>query len=239
MPAWSGTIPIYINNFNWFSPVKNLAAFFESIPGTEMTIIDNASTYPPLLEWYDHCRCRVVRLIDNCGPYAPWNMGIITAPEKHRATYCSDYYVVTDPDLSLDECPADMMDLLVQGWHRYPSISKIGLSLEIDDLPLTSPLAEGVKEWESQYWRDRRDDQFFDAAVDTTFAMYHIDVPFGRAKATGNSLRADRPYTARHLPWYIDPAHMSEEEEYYVKTTRAGHWGTALQRLIPGRYCDR
>jgi hypothetical protein len=231
-PRWSGTIPIYINNFNWLSPVERLAAFFDNVSGTELTIVDNASTYPPLLDWYERCCYRVVRLGDNCGPYAPWDAGVVMAPDEHRAQYSSAYYVVSDPDLSLESCPLDLVDVLVEGWSRYPFVSKVGVSLEIDDLPTTSPLAEGVKGWESQFWRDRRDDEFFDAAIDTTLALYQVDVPFARVKETGNSLRTDRPYTARHLPWYIDPREMSAEEEYYVRTTRAGHWGMALQRLV-------
>ncbi len=154
------------------------------------------------------------------------------AAGEHRARYSSAYYVVSDPDLLLDSCPFDLIDVLVEGWIRYPSVSKVGVSLEIDDLPTTSPLAESVRGWESQFWRDRRDDKFFNAAIDTTLALYRVDIPFARAKATGNSLRTDRPYTARHLPWYIDPSKMSSEEEYYVRTTRAGHWGTALKRLV-------
>ncbi len=215
--------------------MHNLADFFSRIPGTDITIVDNASTYPPLLDWYEGCPYRVARLGENCGEHAPWDRGVVLSGAEHRARYSSDYYVVTDPDLSLDSCPQDVLDLLVEGWRSYPFVNKIGLSLEIDDLPDASPMAEQVRQWESQFWRERRDGRFFDAWVDTTLALYSVDLPFARARDTGNSLRSDRPYTARHLPWYIDPDHMSAEEEYYIRTTRRGHWGTFLQRVLQER----
>lgn len=233
--AWLGTIPIYINNFNWLTPVCGLAEFFSRIPGTEITIVDNASTYSPLLDWYTDCSYRVVRLSENYGEHAPWKCGVVLSAAEHRTRYSSDYYVVTDPDLSLSSCPEDVLDLLVSGWRSYPFVNKIGLSLEIEDLPETSPLAEGVRHWESQFWRERRDGRFFDAWVDTTLALYHVDVPFARAQSTANSLRSDRPYTAQHLPWYIDLEHMTAEEEYYIRATRSGHWGSLLQRLLQER----
>lgn len=232
---WQGTIPVYINNFNWLTPVQNIAAFIDRIPGTEVTIVDNASTFAPLLEWYATCRYRVVRLDENIGEHAPWACGAILPSALHRERFGSDYYVVTDPDLSLESCPVNVLEVLVSGWLSYPSLTKIGLSLEIDDLPDTSPMANNVKMWESQFWRNRRDERFFEADVDTTFALYRCDVPFIRAQTTGNSLRSDRPYTARHLPWYIDPDHVTVEEEYYIRTTRKGHWGTFLQRVLAER----
>jgi len=227
-----GIVPIYINNFNWLTPVQKLADFFERTSDTDIIIIDNASTYPPLLDWYSECDHKVVRLSGNYGEHAPWDCGIIVSGDDHRAKYSSEYYVLTDPDLSLDSCPADLLDVLEEGARSHPSVTKVGVSLEIIDLPNASPMAENVRQWESQFWRNRCDDRFFEAAIDTTLALYHVDVPFARAKGTGNSLRSDRPYTARHFPWYIDPNRMSREEEYYVRTTQRGHWGTFLQRVL-------
>jgi hypothetical protein len=230
MPSWFGKVPIYINNFNWLTSTKEMTSYFDDIPGVQVVIVDNESTYPPLLDWYASCPCQVVRLPGNFGEHAPWNCGVVLSPEAHRTFWGSDFYVVTDSDLSLGTCPKDLIEVLVEGSRAYPHLNKVALSLEIDDLPDESPAAVHVRQWESQFWRERQDARFFKAAVDTTFALYSIDVPFGTAQSQdGNSIRSDRPYTARHLPWYITFEKLTPEEEFYLETTRCGHWGRFLQ----------
>jgi len=238
---WAGTIPIYITNFNWLTSTRALAKYFDDVPGVEVIIVDNCSTYSPLVEWYEtNCPCRVVRLTENVGEHAVWHRGAILPPPVHRAFFGSDYYVVTDPDLSLEGCPKDVLNVLRTGLDENPDILKVGLSLELDDLPSTSPFTNDVRAWEAQFWRRRRGSQFYEAAVDTTFAMYRIDSPFDRVRTNqGAALRTDRPYTARHLPWYMDPAELSEEQLYYVMRTRIGSWGSRFreerERTVTGR----
>jgi hypothetical protein len=232
MPSWRGKVPIYINNFNWLTSTRELASYFDDVPGVEVVIVDNASTYPPLLDWYSSCLYKVIRLQANSGEHAPWNCGAVLPPAAHRAFWGSDFYVVTDSDLSLCSCPKDLIHVLVAGSRAYPNLNKVGLSLETGDLPDESPTAVQVRQWESQFWRERQDGLFFKAAVDTTFALYSIDVPFATARRSDeNSIRSDRPYTARHLPWYIIAEKLTPEEEYYLETARSGHWGRMLQNL--------
>lgn len=227
MPAWEGTIPIYINNFNWLTWTRELASFFDDVAGVEVIIIDNASTYPPLLEWYDtQCRYRVVRLEYNHGCHAPWTSGTVLPREEHRSQFGSDYYIVTDPDLNFTGCPKDVVNVLVEGYERYPEITKVGVSLEIDDLPTDSLIGKPAAEWESQFWQRRRDSQFFDAGVDTTFGLYGAGVP-----CVGNCLRSDRPYTVRHEPWYLTSANLTEEHRFYFQNASFGHWTAVIQRL--------
>ena len=225
--ARRSVIPIYINNFNWLTPTRALAGYFDDVPAAEVIIVDNASTYPPLLEWYrSACPYKVVRLSANGGKHAPWNSGTVLPAAVHRALFGSDYYVVTDPDLSLDACPKDLLEFLTAGLQRYPSSNKVGLSLEIDDLPSECPWAVEAERWERQFWTQRRDEQFFQAGVDTTFALYSVDTPHGTAKRSDpNALRSDRPYTARHLPWYMKTDELTQEELYYFSSVRNGVWG--------------
>jgi hypothetical protein len=60
--------------------------------------------------------------------------------------------VVTDADLSLDGCPKDLLDVLIEGFSAAPDAVKVGLSLEIDDLP--EPMRARVRGWELQFWSD-------------------------------------------------------------------------------------
>ena len=52
----------------------------------------------------------------------------------------------------------------------------------------------------------------YEAGVDTTFALYK---PFTDYYMLHPSIRTGRPYTAKHLPWYIDSSKIDKEEAYY------------------------
>jgi hypothetical protein len=125
----------------------------------------------------------------------------------------SPWYVVTDSDLSLANCPKDVLDVLIEGFSVMPQAVKVGLSLEIDDLP--EPMRARVRGWELQFWSDPVNDRFIRALVDTTFALYPIHQNHADSMLTGPALRTNRPYTARHLPWYLDGANLPEEEAFY------------------------
>ena len=55
--------------------------------------------------------------------------------------------------------------------------------------------------------------------IDTTFAVYRKDGPQGHY---GPAIRANRPYTARHLPWYWDPANLDKEQKQYLEKCSSG-----------------
>ncbi len=216
-------IPTYVINFNRLEYVKQLIDSLQCIPHCRPIIVDNASTYPPLLEWYGSgCPVEVVRLKQNQGPRVLWGSSVdLTA---------GTYFAVTDPDLDVTAVPVDVMTVLTDGLKDFPDICKCGLSLETGDLPMT-PLADSVRKWEAQFWADRRNDRFFDAMIDTTFAVYRAANP---CCVYGPALRSDRPYTARHLPWYITPDTVTDEDRYYwgsLHLQSVGCWSTQLKQL--------
>ena len=225
--AWTGTIPIYINNYNWLTSTRELAGYFAGIPGAMPVIVDNGSTYPPLVEWYDsECPYPIFKLGANVGHYAPWICGAELSLEAHRAIFGSQYYAVTDSDLSFASCPPDVIDFLIAGLDAHPDCVKAGVSLELNDIPGGSIAGQAAKEWEEQFWRKRRDDRFFEADIDTTFAVYRAGCRWG------NCLRSDRPYTARHLPWSITRETLDGEQRYYLAHAALGHWTTYLQNAL-------
>lgn len=214
------TIPVYINNYNQLATVRAMVAYLLRVPQVEPVIVDNASTYPPLLEWYAECPVRVVRLDCNLGPLGVWSSGV--------DLHASDYFGVTDPDLDLSGIPVDCVEILCGGLDRYDDVKKCGLSLEIDDLPDT-PVAARAREYEAKYWQVRRDNAFYLANIDTTFAMYRgTRASWG---GYGPALRADRPYTARHRPWYVTPDSVTDEDLYYWEHCKGGvsYWGAQLK----------
>lgn len=212
-------IPAYIIAYNHLTYVKQMV---EQCPrfSLEPIIVDNHSDYPPLLDWYQHCPYRVIRQYWNSGERTVWEQNVLLPPDLHRKYFGTDYYVVTDPDMDLNRCPDDLIPVLIEGLRRYPDRVKCGTSLEINDLPEVSAYGtrQGVSSTEAYYWTHRLDERYFDATIDTTFALYSIHtkyIPKGLGCWDWNwlSLRTDRPYVARHLPWH--KATLTDEDRYY------------------------
>jgi len=218
-------IPVYINNWNILTWVRTMAAYLEKIPEAAIFIIDNNSTYQPLLDWYDRCPYDIIRLPENLGSRHGYN--VVLKGSEHKRRFGSDFFAFTDADLDICGCPPDILEVLQEG-HRRHNI-KTGLSIEINDVPETSLTYDGVV-IDRCYWENKLDDMFYDSAVDTTFALYHKDSFEYDYKA----IRSERPYTARHLPWYFTPdTEMSDEEVfmYSQKPTICGAGGQWTNRL--------
>jgi len=128
----------------------------------------------------------------------------------------------------MSDCPGDFMTLFIDLLAQDTKLTKVGLSLELNDIPDSYPMKDGVIAWEKKYWENRFSDNSFVADVDTTFALYrpgNIDL-----KHFYSALRTDRPYTARHLGWYTDPGNLSAEELHYINTARfSNSWSLKLE----------
>lgn len=203
-------IPVYITNRNLLSPVRGMIDYLANVPGAEPKIIDCASSYPPLLDWYDKgCPVPVVRLPDNRGPRAAW---YFIDPQ-------AEYFVVSDGDFDLTGIPTDCLDVLRQGLERYPAHLKAGFSQRIDDLPET-PLKGSILEQEKRFWQKRVDALFWEGEIDSAFALYRRSYrPYWWGKGGplghfGPSLLADQPYQMRHLSWYVTPETLTDEWRY-------------------------
>lgn len=200
-------IKTLIVNFNRLTLTKNMVEFLAD-HGHDIIIIDNASTYHPLLEWYKKSCVRVVYMNDNHGSHVVWNADLLNRLE------ISGRYVITDPDLDLSNVPPDFMTILHRGLDEYPEYSKCGLSLEINDLPDTEMAHLMRTKYEKKYWEHPLDAQYFHADTDTTFALYRET----NRTHDHNAIRTNRPYTARHVPWYyINIASLPDDEQYYYQ----------------------
>lgn len=221
-------IPIIINNFNRLEYPRRLIDYLTERGYDNIYIIDNHSTYPPLLEWYAKCPYDIIRLKENVG-YLSFNKTDI-----HRM-FADRYFVYTDPDvLPAEECPDDFLEHFYRLLQRYPEAAKVGFSLKIDDLPDHFADKKHVIEWEKRFWQKPIEPDVYEADIDTTFALYRPNFPVGSGR-WGMRLRTGGRYTARHLPWYIDSANLSDEERYYQSSVKtAAHWsGRAAEQDRP------
>ena len=215
-------IPVYVNVFNRLTTTQRLCEQISSLHNCRPVIIDNASTWGPLLDWYSNCPYEVVRLEHNMGHHAPWRSGIVLQAN-------SEFYIVTDCDIDIDGVPKDVASVLQvpfqwskPEWplhHQSDNyIIKSGLSLRIDDVPERHAQ---VLRWERQYWNHpvEEDVRFFWAFIDTTFAMYHCSTWHKRAMKTRiPCVRLGGEYQARHIPWYSDCENLDAENANYYQT---------------------
>lgn len=220
-------VPVFIISKNRVSSLRKLVNWLESKNMTNIFIVDNGSTYEPLLKYYDSSPYQILPMGSSAIHSVVWDRCIacFIAKDKH--------YVVTDSDIVPDQkCPDDVVEFLTSRLHKYPDYIKIGLGLRIDDLPDSYALKSDVAKWESQFWEKPLEENVYIASTDTTFAMYQPGVYH---YSIDPSLRAGFPYVARHLPWYVDSNNISSEEKYYREHAKKSITSWNVDEL-PDRY---
>jgi hypothetical protein len=152
-----------------------------------------------------------------------WSSGLIEE-------YPDQYYIVTDCDLDISQVPKDFIDVLMNAVNTKREddsyVYKAGLSLEINDLP-DNEMTRAVIAHEKRFWETPVDENgFYRCDVATTLALYNQAVFNG---VFLDAIRAPRPYTARHLPWYLTKENMTDEEKYFTETTQWAGWHQYLK----------
>lgn len=224
-------IPIIINNFNRLDCVKKLIYSLEKRGYTNIYIIDNLSTYPPLLEFYEKCEYPVFRLDRNLGKNALWLSRIY---KKFR----KDFFVYSDSDVvPIEECPDDFMLVFLDILKKHRFAQKVGFSLKIDDLPDCYSMKEDVVSYEQYFYRHKVSDLLYYAPIDTTFALYRPRAKRRHANYNIEMYRTAYPYMARHLPWYIDSENPDEESLFFLKQKLVGTaWSKKLKEELTGNH---
>lgn len=195
--------------------------------GATPVIVDTGTNYEPTLRWYDSDPELKVYRCENRVQHTPWFSGVVDRfmPE-------SRYYVVSDPDLDISNCPNDTIQHLINLLDRYGDITKAGLSLEVCDYPDGSPVKSLAIGWETPFWQTKRDWQCYSAPIETTFAVYdrYRQINVG-GHGFLDAIRADRPFTARHLPFYLTDDYFPQDVWHYLK--RASKVSTMARYLEP------
>jgi len=223
------SIPVLIINYNRCQTLMQMVDWLQNLEdAVSIIIIDNASTYPPLLQYYD------------CINYP--NVQVMRFEKNHRLKKMIaisqtmqqfDYYVITDSDLTpYHDTKGDILSRMKAMLEKYKDINHVGASLAIHDLPDHYPLKEAVESWESQFWDKPREEGVFDACVDTTFGMYRGD---SYAMELYPALRLGKNYSLKHADWYLDPLNISAEGRHLMDvSTNVSTWNTRLKNALPG-----
>lgn len=229
-------LPVIIVCRDLVTDLISLVRWLEQTDHQNLILLNNDSTYPPLLEYLAASAHRVIRLDTNLGHTSPWRCGLTTE-------FGADVpFVVTDPDVLPDpEAPADTFEHLQELLLRHRDFDKAAFGLHIDDLPDRYPFRAEVIAWESPFWTKEIEPGAFAAHVDTTLAVHRPGTPHKVTEA----LRTGAPRMARHMPWYRDPRNPDPENTYYLKhrDKSVGYWNretlhTAVARHIHGVSSD-
>ena len=210
---------VFVSNF-----IQQIIKYADSI-----IILDNASTYPKLHEYYDFLeyvlkgKITIHRFNHNYGPHVYFK----------RKDLLPDIFILSDPDLELNpDMPKDFVNRLLQLSLQYKAY-KVGLALKISDKAewLEGEYADWSYNNELFFWSrpmKHPEYEFYDAPVDTTFCFvnfnYFNEVYPLMYRVAGN-------FTCKHLPWYKDYAKNNIpiiENMHYMKN----NCGSTILRYI-------
>ena len=194
------------------STIENLGRFGLK----RFLILDNGSTYPPMLKFQKETDIPVFVFATNPGPryYS----------EEPIWKLLPEMFFVTDPDLGYPpEIPETVVSDMV-GLSEKHKWGKVALALNKDCKELfTENVRNGVDSWEGHAWGEVVDtlpggDPVWKAYTDTTFHLnnkkYYRD--FYTAPRVGGR------YTLHHYGWHTVRPGPAEEYAYYDK--HKTHW---------------
>lgn len=193
-----------IVNRDLVSTLRNTVDFLKKEDRIEIWIIDNASTYPPLLEYYRTNPCNIHYCHANRGPHSIWRDEIPHLIDNNP-------YIVADSDCTYDNIPDDWLDVMLNVLHES-NVPKVGFSLNIDDLPNTK-FADHQRIYQQRFW-EHKTQWGFRTDIDTTFALYRTNSSF-----TYDAIRLDKPYCIKHVAWYLSKDNISDEWKYYIQNS--------------------
>jgi hypothetical protein len=227
---YSKKIPIFINTRDRVSPLRQLIDWLSKAGYSNIIIIDNASTYPAMLDFLFQSPYPVLPLTRNLGHTALWQI------KELQSIIHNEWFVYTDPDvIPIESCPPDVVSFLYRLLNKHSEYVKAGLGLYLSDIPDYYHLKQLVIRWEENLYGREIEPNVYEADVDTTFALYRPGTPYLLAP----SLRTRGCYQARHLPWYVNSSRIDEEERYYRMHALGSitNWDTAgmneSHRILP------
>lgn len=205
-----------------------MVKWLEKYGVTNIHIVDNASTYPPLLRYLEKTPYTVHHLQQNYGHMVVWKSGLFDDIITHQA------YVVTDPDIEANpNLPPDFLSRMFHVLKEYSTITKVGFALKIDDLPADAPFTLSIKEGQKEHWEFplKNQEEIYLAPIDTTFALYRPGKGKIFDKNFFRGIRIAGNYTAKHIPWYKKTYKTKEDRFYFKENTGSSSIVNAFKRL--------
>lgn len=215
---WKDT-PVILTNKNRLDVgFKNQVNWYLETGMRAITVIDNGSTYPPLLDFYKTVEKDITLFRPEVdlgwrGGWAFWDLGLNKA-------YTTPV-LISDSDCVPDEqCPKDLVPILLEILDEFPNCRKVSPGVRIDDIPDHFSRKKEVIDGESCQWVDKvprsKAPEIYNAHTDTTTTLC---ADGGVIQWNDQQFRTGFPYVIKHTPWYLNGS--TDEEKYY-----AAHLGT-------------
>lgn len=232
-------IPIFIIVHDRITVLKeSIESYRQIAQDVQIVLHDVASTYQPCLEYLDEERANGTPVyrseVNN-------HLSVMDTVESYLKEHpMCKYYVITDPDIALDNVNANIMDFYIYLLEKFNRI--VGPMLRIDDIPDYYPKKEAViQRHTSQFWGHTPSEVKYEGdkfkillcPIDTTFQL-RKSTDLSRKFPRRDGIRCYSPYAAKHLDWYINPNDMAEDQRYYSEhASRVAHWGRKINDKSP------
>lgn len=236
---------LFIISFNRVFVLKRaLKSFQKFFKNQHIYIIDKGSDYTPLLEYYLELQKAGINIIYSTpmlsGADGPGGLNDIHIEiDKFKDDF--QFYAVTDPDISIENCDTDFLSTLSEMLDAMPEIDIAGPMLKIDDIPEEYPAREFCfTRHVEQFWHkapksifiNNKDVYYQEAPIDSTFGLLRSATTFKRLL---NGVRLYNPYEGLHLDWYITPDTITDDQKNYMDKSNqnVSHWGARLFKEQP------
>ena len=201
-------IPIFINSRDRVECLKRLVAWLTQSGYRRIYILDQNSTYQPLLDYYaeiDGKLATVIRFSRNIGHMAVFKSDILEILEIDTP------YIYTDSDVvPEDTTPVDLIEVFYQILVSCPFFRKVSLGIKYSDITFYNK-KEAMKV-EAQKENTPILPNVYIGAYDTTFALYGNHRFYSVEEAAIVRIEGAE---GLHLPWYYGEV-LPPDEEYYV-----------------------
>lgn len=225
-------IPIVVvcyNNYRYVENTLKQIARINKAYYANIIILNNASTCADTIAYLDRVSddgvsgVSSVSVIHNVGNLGPW---ITHLNNRHIYDILPDKYIITDPDLKLNEkIPCNFIEILATLSDKYKT-TKIGFALDLSDHEKFYTTKDyfanqTICEWETQFWKKRISNsdsdgyELYDADIDTTFCLMNKT---NIMRGYDNKIRVAGDFTAKHIPWYIENEVYNLYDNYMLNT---------------------
>ena len=211
---------IMIISYNQYTYVSNMVKQLEKYT-TDIVIVDNNSTYQPLLNYYNNeFKYTLLKMNKNIGH---------KVYESEFVNYIfGNIFIITDPDLRFNsKLPNNFINEMVKVSNEYKA-GRVGFALLIDTPDIREELTYAgvpLKIWEGRFWQSKMHHptlELYNAAIDTTFCLLNTI-----HNIHGLSIRVGGLYTCKHLPWhknYYKELLDDEYDQYLINNVSTNFW---------------
>jgi hypothetical protein len=230
-------IPIFIRAKNCLAGLKKLVTWLQQAGQRDIRILDNGSSYPPLISYYESLKgvpeIKIYRLEKDFGNQVLWRGDFLRDMPPYMP------YVYADSDAVPDDgCPTNLLAYLCRVLADYPFLEKAAPALRTDDIVVDE--AASIRAEARRQQRISPAEGLYFAPRETKFALYRGTC---HHYAVRLAMHTGAPYRFRNLPWYYDykalPADVRYAMEHEMYNPYKKLEKMALQRERMPKAADR